>query len=407
QLFKFLWPEVHKWARRIKWDMIPRKPFDMRTELLTTGLKLNFGEAFAAASDKPDLIEGAHADYMMYIYDESKSITEAAFDASEGSFSTSKKVIALAMSTPGASIGRFYDIHKRKPGYEDWDTDRVTLEECIEAERVRPDWAAQRAKQWGKASALYRNHVEGEFAADEEDGIIPLAWVEAAQERYFELETLAAERNLSVEDYIKQTRTFSGCGVDVADTGGDSTVIAEKYDNVILPLRKYPHADPMQTAGHVIGIMRSTGCGTSVVDATGVGAGTHPRIREEGFPAVPFVASAKSTRKDRSGELGFFNKRAEAWWTMREILQPGSGAELCLPDDDILVGDLTCPMYEVRSGGKIKVEGKKEMKKRLGRSPDDGDAVIMICNHLPSYGNDTWEADDLIGPERESLQEAI
>jgi len=31
----------------------------------------------------------------------------------------------------------------------------------------------------------------------------------------------------------------------------------------------------------------------------------------------------------------------------------------------------------VTSGGKIKVESKEDVRKRLGRSTDDGDAVIM------------------------------
>ena len=53
QLEKFLWPEVHKWAGKIKWDIVGRDPYDDRNELLTLSLKLNTGAAFAMASDNP------------------------------------------------------------------------------------------------------------------------------------------------------------------------------------------------------------------------------------------------------------------------------------------------------------------------------------------------------------------
>ena len=39
QLTKYLWPEIHKWARRIKWETVGREPFTS-AELLTLSLKI-------------------------------------------------------------------------------------------------------------------------------------------------------------------------------------------------------------------------------------------------------------------------------------------------------------------------------------------------------------------------------
>jgi hypothetical protein len=50
---------------------------------------------------------------------------------------------------------------------------------------------------------------------------------------------------------------------------------------------------------------------------------------------------------------------------------------VCLPDDETLLGDLSAPQWKVLSGGKIQVEPKDEIRKRLGRSTDDGDAVVQ------------------------------
>jgi hypothetical protein len=90
-----------------------------------------------------------------------------------------------------------------------------------------------------------------------------------------------------------------------------------------------------------------------------------------------FNASERSEARDRTGELGFTNRRSEGWWTLREWLDPAYGEWLALPPDDRLTGDLTAPHYRLMSGGKVQVESKDDIRKRLGRSTDDGDAVMM------------------------------
>jgi hypothetical protein len=91
-----------------------------------------------------------------------------------------------------------------------------------------------------------------------------------------------------------------------------------------------------------------------------------------------FNASETTTFKDRAKELEFSNKRSAAWWNMRELLDPAYDSDIALPPCDILTGDLTAPRRgKDTSSGKITVEPKKEIRKRLGRSTDDGDSVVM------------------------------
>jgi len=197
QLSHFLWPEVHKWARRIRWAEIGRRPW-AATELLQAGLNLAYGTAIPIASSDPAKAEGAHARQLLFVYDEAKAIPPEMFDATEGAFSGEKmegsEAYALAISTPGDPIGRFYDIHRSKPGYEDWDVRHVTLEEAIDAGRISPAWVVQRKRQWGETSALFINRVLGDFADASEDTAIPLRWVEAAVERWEERRARAAVR---------------------------------------------------------------------------------------------------------------------------------------------------------------------------------------------------------------------
>src|SRR3990167_4971133 len=171
QLTKFLWPEVHKWMKRVDW-----KSLGMSPESLTLSVRLPGGEAFAVASDRPELIEGAHAEKLLYVLDEAKAIPDATWDAVEGAFSTGN-CYALAISTPGDRSGRFFDIHRRAPGFTDWVARHVTVDEAIAAKRVSPDWVNQRRSQWGEDSPVYQARVLGEFPQLSSDALISLSWV--------------------------------------------------------------------------------------------------------------------------------------------------------------------------------------------------------------------------------------
>jgi hypothetical protein len=367
QLINYLWPEIRKWANRMRWEKVRERPFS-RAELLNLNLRLNHGAAQAAACSNPALIEGAHADSLLFIYDESKAIPPETFDACEGAFSGTGESLVLALSTPGSPQGRFYDIHSRKAGYADWSVRHVTLDEAIACKRISPDWAADRKLQWGENSALYQNRVLGEFYSGEEDSIIPLSWAEEAVERWHEWAALG--------------RPDPGAphtvGVDVARTGDDKTVFAVRWDNVITELRTYSKADTMETTGRAAGILQEDPTCTAIVDVIGVGAGVYDRLREQGLRCQGFNAAGKTNRKDSTGELGYFNARAAAWGNMRELLDPSAGSTVCLPDDDGLLGDLTAPKAaDVMSGGKLRVESKDDIRKRIGRSTDKADAVVQ------------------------------
>jgi hypothetical protein len=77
-------------------------------------------------------------------------------------------------------------------------------------------------------------------------------------------------------------------------------------------------------------------------------------------------------------QLNFFNVRAKAYWRFREALNPDQpgGSRIALPNDKQLIADLCAPRFDVVSNG-IKLEPKEAVVKRLGRSPDKGDAVVM------------------------------
>jgi len=393
QLNKFLFPEVHKWVRRVDWKKIGRAPLKRKTELLELNLKLSTGEVFCLASKQPDALEGVHADGVLYVLDESKSIQDSIWNSVEGAFSTGNtentEVFVLAISTPGPQIGRFYDIHSKKPGLENWHTKHVTMADAQSAGQMDPQWAKECADLWGINSATYQNKVLGEFAADDAMGVIPFSWVSLANQRW-EL----------LKDELEDFGPVETLGVDVAGAteGSDSTVLAPKHANYVIgEIEIYPEGNKdmatMEIAGYVKGFIHLYPDVIPIIDVIGIGTGVADRLAELEHTVRRFIASEGTDLRDESGKFGFINKRAASWWRMREMLNPESGVNVALPPDPFLIRELTVPKWTMQSGARYKVEGKKDIKKRLGRSTDVADAVILALTGIELTDPDTWGVD--------------
>jgi hypothetical protein len=113
------------------------------------------------------------------------------------------------------------------------------------------------------------------------------------------------------------------------------------------------------------------------------GWGRRPRARPSsnldafiGTRAVPVNGAAASDDRDFSGNLRSANVRAATWWAFREALAPERVHKVVLPRDQRLFADLVAPRYRLTARG-IQVEDKADIKRRLGRSSDRGDAVVL------------------------------
>ena len=346
QLVRFTWPEIHKWYRTARWELVGMKP-----ELLTLSLKTKNGEAFAVASDKPDLIEGAHASTLLYVLDEAKAIAPAIWDGIEGAFSTGN-CYALAISTPGARSGRFYEIHRHAPGLEDWHTRHIKLEEAIAAGRVSQEWVEARKRQWGEDSPVFQARVLGEFPEQNEDALFSLSWIEAAREREL------------------QPAGESIAGLDVARFGSDDSALVVRQGACVLSIETWQGQDLMMTTGRV----KAAGVHANI-DIIGIGSGVYDRLREQHHPCTSINVSAAAEDTEH-----FANLRAEMYWKLRERFQQGEIdlTRLSRAHYDRLSGELTAMQFKYTSTGKIILESKDEMKKRLGYSPDLADALALV-----------------------------
>lgn len=214
--------------------------------------------------------------------------------------------------------------------------------------------------------------LKGDFMAGIEDDpfqIIPTKWVELAVVRWHD--------KMNKADF--KLGAMDSMGVDVARGGIDKTIISTRYGSFFPKLVKKEGAQTPNgpsVASEVILVRRD---GSPVhIDVIGWGASAYDFLVDNNIQTIPVNSSESSYGISREGDLPFFNLRAELWWKMREALDPINGDDVCLPPDPELMSELCAAKWEYRKGG-IKVESKEEIKKRIGRSTDNADAVIM-CN---------------------------
>lgn len=220
----------------------------------------------------------------------------------------------------------------------------------------------------GLPEELRRAYRDGDFSvglSDADFQVIPTAWIEAAQRRWQPQPPRIG---------------MTAIGVDVAQGGADQTVIAPRYGGWYAPPVRKPGKETrtgIDVAAEVVKARRN-GCAVVVDVDGGWGGDTVARLKDNGIAVVGFKGSGASHQRTRDGQLGFVNKRAEAWWRFREELDPNQegGSAIALPPDASIKADLAAPRWKLTTKG-IQIESKDEIRKRLGRSPDEGDAIVM------------------------------
>ena len=211
--------------------------------------------------------------------------------------------------------------------------------------------------------------------------VIPTEWVRQAQARW--------------EQRPQPDKTPDAIGADIARGGKDKTAIAKRYDNWFSEVVAYPGAatDDGPKAAAVIA-QEIEGEPDINIDLIGVGTSVYDILKGQDIPNVHGINVAEASgyedtagkhhyAYDRSGKFKLKNKRAEIHWKFREALDPQHGDDIALPPGNELRADLCAARYKIVVGG-IQVELKDDIKQRLGRSPDLGEAILLAAYIPPT-----------------------
>lgn len=234
--------------------------------------------------------------------------------------------------------------------------------------------------------------LKGDFLAGREDDawqVIPSHWIQQARLRW------TPER---------PNTPMTSIGVDVAQGGPDRTVLAPRHGRWFAPIKTAAGADTpdgVSVASMVFREMRDA-C-TIIVDLGGGWGGDAYGHLSRQLPqeqVIGYMGVSATTELSANGIEGFANCRARDWWRLREALDPDTGAGIVLPPDPELAAELAMPR-RIPDRREIQIESKEQIRKRLGRSPDKADAVVMAWAH----GNERQAARS--GPDRYPSQATV
>lgn len=213
----------------------------------------------------------------------------------------------------------------------------------------------------------------GDFQAGVEDDVwqvIPTSWVETAMDRW--------TRPPKLEPMDSQ-------GVDVAMRGKDNTVIANRHGMWFDHPTVHPGSecvDGSTIAGFIVAKRRDQA--VVHIDLFGVGAQPYGHLMGMNVQVIGCNVGDPAHGVAAHGHVKFRNWRSELWWRMREALDPDANTGICLPPNRQLLADLCTPKWSLM-GNSIKVEGREEIMKKLGKSPDFGSAYILALIDTPKH----------------------
>lgn len=357
-----LWTEIARWYQRS--DFL-RGMFDMTKTFVaskepgaaaTWRMEARTWAKDADANAIGNALRGPHAKYILWLLDESGDYPDSIMPVCENIFAGDPVEAHIVQAGNPTRLGG--PLYKACSSARDlWRVIEITADpdDPKRTKRVSVEHARQQIEQYGRDSPWVMINILGQFPPSNLDSLIGMDEVRAAMKRmYREYELAGMPRIIAA---------------DVARSGGDQSVIARRHGLQMMPLTKYRNVDGLYGAAVLAREWESFGADACFVDATGgLGYTWIDQLRNLGRAPIPVEFAGAASQKNR-----YANKRAEMAFEFVEWIKRGGA----LPEDERLAQALTQTTYFVR-GDRMMLEPKDSVKVKLGHSPDEFDAAILL-----------------------------
>jgi hypothetical protein len=325
------------------------------------------------------VFQGIHAKYVLVILDEADGVPKWLFDAVT-TLVTSPTNRVLAIGNPDDPNSHFASI--RKDPEATWNKIKISAFDCpwatgepvsenLEEHLISEEWVNEAKHDWGEENPLYISKVLAEYPDVGDDALITPAMINKAIAAWEELDGTALGRY----------------AMDVARLGKDKTVIYRNRGGVVEKVTEWSKKDTAETTDRAAALLEPHQGGVPmVIDIGGLGSGPFDNLRKMDFPVFGFDGSTKpwSDDRPRPDGLRFLNRRAEQYWGLREEMDRGAlGLD---PKNLKAQAQLMNIKWDRTATGRIFIEKKEEISKRVGHSPDDADTIMMS-----TVETDEWE----------------
>jgi len=316
--------------------------------------------------------QGIHRRFVLVILDEACGIPAWLWTAVE-TITTGDQCRILAIGNPDDPQSHFRRLCQgTAPGWNSFkisafDSPNFTgekvpekLKELLTGQR----WVDDRKAEWGEENPLYVAKVLGEFPTDNPWSVLRMSDIYACR---LEGTPRAKHELVPVE-----------LGIDVGG-GGDETVIRERRGMKAGREWREFSDKPESIAKLALHAIRESGATSVKIDSIGIGAGLVGELRnlkEMGAHSARIFGvnvAQKAADPDK-----YFNLRSQLWWECGRLAAEDRLFDLsAMENADNTCAQLLEAHYQHDLKGRIKVEPKDDIRSRLGRSPDNADALLL------------------------------
>lgn len=334
---------------------------DLKSCLLDMEPNRHFALAFTTKETKGQTgkFQGLKAPNVLIIVSEAQAVDDTIFDQIEG-ISTAANTKILLLGNPLQNTGFFAKaIRNPKFGYFPVHLNCLDNPNYKERREVIPglasyQWVEDMRRKYGEDSPMWQGRVLGIVPDCSIDTVIPYNLLELAVDKPLIIELGAARRVVSI---------------DPASFGDDECIIQVLEEGRILKQVTTAKQRTNVTAADAMLLHKEFNADGYVVDTVGEGRGVADSlVAAKEDPVIEYKGSYGA-----ENEEDFYNLRAESHFYAKDQFETGFCS---IPQDQLLMEELAETKYVTRKG-KIIIEDKDEIKKRLGRSPNRADAYIM------------------------------
>lgn len=353
-----LWTEMAKWRNRS--PLLAAQFTWTKTRIFHNGapeewfMSARAWSQSADASQQANTLAGFHADFVLFLIDESGGIPDAIMPTAEAAFAGTIECHIVQAGNPSMLSGPLY--RAATVARKLWKLIEITgdPDDPKRSPRIPIEYAREQIRQYGRENPWVLVNIFGQFPPSSLNVLIGPDEVTAAMKRYYrEHEIGNAPRVL---------------GVDVAGFGDDASVIFKRQGLQAFPLIKKRNIDSTQGAGLVARTWADWDADGVFVDATGgFGSGWIDQLRLLGKTPIGVQFAGEAHDKTR-----FANKRAEMYFDAVEWIRRGGA----LPESTEILRALTETTYSFYRD-RLLLEPKDEIKVKLGYSPDEADAFVL------------------------------
>lgn len=359
-----LWREIHA-VRRNALVALSGEPHKLDVSIDETWYMAG------VTTDQEGAFMGRHHKRLLLLADEATGLSEQTMLEMETCATGAENLIVL-IGNPVTTSGTFYEAFKNP---RDWATGKIS---CLDHPNVtegrdiipgavNSEWIDRRRRLWGEHHPFWYSRVLGDFPPISARAVIPLAWVERAQND--------AKRKAALED-ARAKKLPRVAGLDVARYGDNLCVFTVRQGDAVESIESWAHSTLTQTSDRVQMLVKAHKIDMVVIDASGLGVGVYDILNERGLRVYGYNGGSAAFRKGT-----YSNRRSEMWWHLRMRFEK---ERLWIPEAkdtmdmavSTLTKDLTAPEYEMPTG-RIKVETKEKLLDRGVPSPDFADSLCL------------------------------